>query len=176
MKPRETMISGTRLPVSGSRNFSSVGSRLIFLALLAGSLSVNAQSRSPAPNCDDLVWSAQVLAANPDIRKSCRGVYVRNNVFFAKVKIEVKQAHSNRISFRPLHTDGSMGPTRSIPVGSKWRASIDGQQLKASELEAGQQLSIYIPEDRFALAVDDVQVESNPEMQAIENAEVVPVE
>ncbi|GAB5413587.1 MAG: hypothetical protein Cons2KO_11900 [Congregibacter sp.] len=135
-----------------------------------------AQKRSPTPTCSDLVWSAQVLAANPDIDDSCRGVYVRNNVFYAKVKIEVKQAHTNKISFRPIRTDGSMGPTRSIPVGSRWRANIDGKSLKAHELETGQQLSIYIPEDRFALAVDDIQVEEDPEMQAIENAEVVPVQ
>ncbi|EAQ96725.1 hypothetical protein [Congregibacter litoralis] len=126
-----------------------------------------------APGCDDLVWSAQVLAANPDIALSCQGVYARNDELYAKVIIELTRVRGNRLSFRPRHTDGSQGAQRSITVDSSWRANIQGRDYRASELLPGQELSVYIPEDRFALAVDDGAFDGDETLINIEEATVV---
>lgn len=112
-------------------------------------------ARPPAPGCDDLVWSAQVLAANPDIRESCRGVYVRNDTLYAKVSIQLTRVRGDQLTFQPQLLDGSLGEPRSIRVDKRWRANIDGQKYRASELMPGQVLSVYVPEDRFALTAHD---------------------
>jgi hypothetical protein len=143
------------------------------LASLALTLGMPSLAQNPSPLCDDLVWSAQVLAANPDIGKSCQGVYERNNELFAKVKIEVIRVRGNRITFRPEHTDGTTGAPRTITVGQSWRADIAGRKYRASELLPGQELSVYIPEDRFALALDDGAFDGDEELYDIEEATVV---
>jgi hypothetical protein len=152
-----------------------------FLSLILGVLvigSSGARAQGGAPGCDDLVWSAQVLAANPDIRDACQGVYRRGDELFAKVEIELTRVRGNRLTFRPQHTDGSEGKPRSIAVPNSWRATIEGREYRARDLLPGQRLSVYIPEDRFALALADEltaddAADAELELIAIEEAAVV---
>lgn len=144
------------------------------LAALVG-LAINTQAfaQDLSPSCADLVWSAQVIAANPDIGLSCQGVYQRNDELYAKVTIELTRVRGNRISFRPQHIDGTVGTQRSITVSNSWRADIQGRKYRASELVPGQELSVYIPEDRFALAVHDGDFDGEADLIDIEEPAVV---
>ncbi len=123
-----------------------------------------------SPTCDDLNWSAQVLAENPDIALSCKAVYEKNGELYAKVSIEVVRVRGNRMTFRPFHTDGGMGSSRSVHLGSSWRVQIGGREYRASDLMRGQELNVYIPEDRFALAVEDADGPDEIDIVAIEDA------
>ena len=134
------------------------------LALSAGSVS----AQDAAPTCADLNWSADVLAANPDIGMSCAAVYEKDGKLYAKVPIEVVRVRGNRMTFRPLHTDGTMGDSRSVQLDSSWRAEIGGRQYRASDLMRGQQLNVYIPEDRFALAIEDADGPDEADIVMIE--------
>ena len=87
-----------------------------------------ASAQSRAPTCEDLVWSAQVLAANPDIRNACQGVYVRNNKLYAKVNIELLRVSGNRLTFQTRWTDGGTGKARSITVPASWRVALNGSE------------------------------------------------
>jgi LPXTG-motif cell wall-anchored protein len=141
--------------------------KLLFASTLTLAMSTPAFAQSDAPTCGDLVWSAQVLAANPDIAESCQGVYERGGQLYAKVSIELQRVRGNRLTFRPKHMDGSMGSPRSIVVDNAWRATIDGREYRARDLLAGQELSVYIPEDRFALAVADDMLAEDAEIELI---------
>ena len=134
------------------------------LALSAGSVS----AQDAAPTCADLNWSADVLAANPDIGMSCSAVYEKDGKLYAKVPIEVLRVRGNRMTFRPMHTDGTMGDSRSFQLDSAWRAEIGGRQYRASDLMRGQQLNVYIPEDRFALAIEDADGPDEADIVMIE--------
>ena len=127
-----------------------------------------AMAQDAAPTCADLNWSAQVLAANPDIAKSCRAVYEKNGKMYAKVAIEVVRIRGNRMTFRPQHTDGGMGDSRSVQLNNSWRAEIGGRQYRASDLMRGQELNIYIPEDRFALIIEDADGPDEMDIVVIE--------
>jgi hypothetical protein len=124
---------------------------IILMLGLASGTPVSAQRT--VPTCDDLAWSAQVRADNPDITEACQGVYQRGDEYFAKITIEITRVTGDRLTFRPRHVDGSLGRTRSILVPNSWRARIDGHEYRASELLPGQELSVYIPEDRFAISL-----------------------
>ena len=144
------------------------------LALSAGQVAAQENASTAdmvkeAPTCADLNWSAEVLAANPDIGISCQAVYEKNGSLFAKVSIEVIRVRGNRMTFRPLHTDGTKGDSRSIQLDSSWRAEIGGRSYRASDLMRGQQLNVYIPEDRFALAVEDADGPDEADMVMIED-------
>lgn len=125
------------------------------LSLSAGSLMAQDRATSSTVTCADLNWAAEVLAANPDIAESCQAVYEKDGKLYAKSTVEVVRVRGNRMTFRPLHTDGTMGDSRSIQLPSSWRAEIGGRNYRASDLMRGQQLNVYLPEDRFALAVSD---------------------
>lgn len=145
------------------------------LALLLAATSGQAQTPGRAPTCDDLVWSAQVLAANPDIDESCQGVYQRGNELYAKVGITLTRVRGNRLTFRPEHLDGSQGKARSIVVPNSWRATIDGREYRARDLMAGQQLNVFIPEDRFALAIGESTLSADEDVELIEIEEAAVV-
>lgn len=137
------------------------------LSLSAGSLMAQ-DSTSGAVTCADLNWAAQVLAQNPDVGESCQSVLEKNGKLYAKVTVEVVRVRGNRMTFRPLHTDGTMGDTRSVQVDSSWRADIGGRKYRAGDLMRGQQLNVYIPEDRFALAVHDADGPDEMDLITIE--------
>jgi len=139
-------------------------------ALSAGS--AMAQTTQSALSCADLNWSAEVLAANPDVGDSCTSVWEKDGKLYAKVPIEVVRTRGNRITFRPLHTDGTMGDSRSVVAPSDWRAHIAGRQYRASDLYRGQQLNVYLPEDRFALIVEDHDGPDEMDAVDIEDAAV----
>ena len=106
-----------------------------------------------ALTCEDLTWSPEVLAANPDIALACQGVYEKDGVLYARATIEVVNVQGDTIRFRTLRTDGSKGVTRSVKMDSNWRIRLDGRDYRARDLNSGQQLNIYLPQDRFALTV-----------------------
>ncbi len=134
------------------------------LALAAAGAAAADQPRG-AVECTDLKWSAEVLAANPDIASACRGVYEKDGILYAKATIEVVRVLGTTLRFRTLLTDGKLGKRRSVTLDSKWRVAIDGREYRLSDLSEGQRLNIYLPEDRFALTVLD---SNTPQTSAIE--------
>ena len=106
-----------------------------------------------ALTCADLHWSPEVLTANPDIALACQGVYEKDGVLYARATIEVVTVQGDTIKFRTLRTDGSKGVTRSVKMDRNWRFRLDGREYRARDLDRGQQLNIYLPQDRFALTV-----------------------
>lgn len=124
------------------------------VALVLGAVGVAAADPPlGAVHCADLKWSAEVLAANPDIASACQGVYEKDGILYAKATIEVVRVLGNTLRFRTLLTDGKLGKRRSVTLDSKWRVAIDGREYRLSDLGEGQRLNIYLPEDRFALTV-----------------------
>ncbi len=148
--------------------------KLVVLTGMVVSLAFSQVSSAQAPTCADLNWSAEILAANPDIARVCRGVYEKDGRMFAKATIEVVRVRGTRITFRPVYTDGSLGSSRSMAVNSSWRANIAGRNFRAGELMRGQQLNVYLPDDRWAIAVEDQDGPDPAEIVAIE--EVAEVE
>jgi len=127
---------------------------------------------SSTVTCADLNWSAEVLAANPDIAAMCQTVYEKNGKLYAKTSVEVVRVRGNAMTFRPLHTDGTKGDSRSVTLASSWRAKIAGREYRASDLMRGQQLNVYLPEDRFALAVEDDSLDETDFMIIEESTEM----
>tara|TARA_R110002110_G_scaffold406421_1_gene626263 strand:- start:64189 stop:64722 length:534 start_codon:yes stop_codon:yes gene_type:complete len=128
------------------------------LALSAGQLMAAKAVQSTAVTCADLNWSAEVLAANPDIGQACETVYEKDGKLYAKTSVEVVRVRGDRMTFRLLHTDGTKSESRSITLKPSWRATIEGRQYRASDLSRGQVLDVFLPEDRFALAIGEDEI------------------
>ena len=147
----------------------------VALALSAGhAIAQEEKVESATIECADLNWSAQVLARNPDIAESCQTVYEKDGKLFAKTTVEVVRVRGNTMTFRPMHTDGTRGDSRSVTLDSSWRADIGGRQYRASDRMRGQQLNVYIPEDRFALVIEDADGPDEADLMDIEDATEMP--
>jgi hypothetical protein len=85
----------------------------------------------------------------------CQSVYEKDGKLFAKTSVEVVRVRGNTMTFRSLHLDGTKGDSRSVTLDPSWRAKIAGREYRASDLQRGQKLNVYLPEDRFALAIED---------------------
>ena len=142
--------------------------------LMAQDTTSTGKVQSSTVSCADLNWSAEVLAANPDIAQMCRTVYEKDGRLFAKTSVEVVRVRGNTMTFRPLHTDGTKGDSRSVTLDSGWRANIAGREYRASDLMRGQNLNVYLPEDRFALAVEDDDGIDDADIMVIEDATEMP--
>ena len=125
----------------------------VLLSLSASQLMAAKAVESTTVTCADLNWSAQVLAANPDIAAMCQTVYEKDGNLFAKVSIEVTRIRGNKMTFRPINTDGTKGESRRVTLGRDWSATIAGREYRLGDLIAGQELNEYLPEDRFALSI-----------------------
>ena len=112
-----------------------------------------AEKNRGAVEFEDLHWSAQVLAVNPDIALACQGVFEKDGILYAKATIEVIRVQGSSLRFRTLLNDGRLGERRSVRLSSGWTVKIAGRHYGASDLVKGQRLYIYLPEDRFALTV-----------------------
>jgi hypothetical protein len=143
------------------------------LSVSAGQLMAAKAMESTTVTCADLNWSAGVLAENPDIAKTCRTVFEKDGKLYAQASVEVVRVRGNTMTFVTLHTDGTKGESRMTNLESGWRATIGGREYRASDLNRGQKLNVYLPEDRFALSIGDDDALVN-EMVEIEDSTEMP--
>ena len=127
---------------------------LLLMLWVAAPASAQYDIDTRLPSCANLRWSEAVHRAYPDIQNICQGIYQRDGRLYAKAGIEVVRTTGNRITIRTLHNDGTTGHQRTLRVPPDWRASIDGREYRVGELLAGQQLTVYIPRERFDLLLD----------------------
>jgi hypothetical protein len=106
--------------------------------------------------CDDITWSAAVTDQYPNIDDACNAVTMKNGEMYARVEVELQRVRGNNLTFRLLNRDGSSGGVYTQNVGNSWRATIDGRQYRARDLNRGQRLNVYMPPDRWAVIHEDV--------------------
>ena len=123
---------------------------------------VPAADERGAVTCEQLNWSAEVLAANPDIGRACRGVFQKDDVLYALAKIQVTRVQGNTLRFRTLRTDGSKGPVRSVKLPANFRVTLDGREYRVGELLPGQELNVFLPDsaDDTRLAGPSVSIDN----------------
>ena len=121
--------------------------------LLAVAVAASRAQTRRAPTCDDLAWSDAALAANPDVGLLCQGVYVKGDSYYAKATIRITRVDGLRVTFVPYRRDGSLGKARSVRLTRDWEVTIGDEKLTASNLVKGQELTVFIPQDRFAISI-----------------------
>ena len=127
---------------------------LAALPLLAFASGASAQT-----TCQDVTLSYEITANYPDAAMACREVVERDGSMYVKMKARLtRQPSGNHATFVFLHADGTEGPQYSATLDPSWRANIAGRDYRLRDLARGQELSVYLPSDRWAIHVeaDDV--------------------
>lgn len=109
-----------------------------------------------APSCAELSWQKEIVARYPNIAAACQEVVVSNGTSFARFTGELAQVNRDgSVKFDFKDRDGkSLGKALTLQPAPTQRAVIEGRSYRLSELQPGQQLSMYIPEARLVVATE----------------------
>ncbi len=108
--------------------------------------------------CDDLIWSSDVTSRYANVADACQEVVTRDGSQYARLIAEVNRVRNNGdIRLRFKHRDGSWSDIVTVSPEFDFPVFIDGERILARDLVRGQEIRIYMPSDRWAIA----QVEEN---------------
>ncbi len=150
--------------------------KIIGAVLTAGLLSLGlSQSVLAQTTCDELIWSSEVTSRYPNVADACQEVIVRDGSQYARLIAEVNRVRNNgdlRLRFK--HRDGSWSDIVTVSPEYDFPVFIDGNKVLARDLVRGQEIRIYMPSDRWAIAqVEEVEIvviaviQDEPEPEAI---------
>jgi hypothetical protein len=109
-----------------------------------------------APSCADLAWQDQVVSRYPNIAAACQEVVVSDSVRYARFTgelVRVNRDGSVRFDFKDREGK-SLGKATTLQPADSQRAIIEGRAYRLSELNPGQQLSLYVPETNLVVATE----------------------
>lgn len=117
-----------------------VVSMLCLLAGLGFTVSASAQT------CDDVVWSADVLAENPNIGDYCLEVMEKNGKTVVRLHARVVRQSVNSTIVQWQHPDGSWSPSERRYPGRDFMAQMDdGSEVSILDLAPRQDVNVYVP-------------------------------
>ncbi len=131
--------------MKGMLNKQSIGA-VAFLGML--SWNVNAQTA-----CGDIEYKAEILENYPEIEDACQGVIERNGKMYTKVYARIGRIDPmDRRSVQLIMDDGSLGPRHRIKQRPNFNVTTyDGDTIEWEELASNQDITVYIPHDRWAM-------------------------
>jgi hypothetical protein len=123
---------------------------LLTSALLVASASGFAQTTTEGIQaCMKIKWNAQFLKEHPRAPAGCQDVATRNGVKYAKFSGTVKSISGNEATVAMKNVAGTEGNTIKVNTGTGASVTINGKEMKASELKVGDNLNFYVKEGDF---------------------------
>lgn len=127
--------------------------------------SVDRSFTTVSKDCPGIQWSAEALKAYPFIAKACQAVEERDGKTYVKfagrVERNINRGEQLRINFRD-------GDTVTLTPPPNTSLFVNGKSTPVADLQRGDQLQFYVPEDRF---VAQVAENDSPQTQYV----VVPI-
>lgn len=103
-------------------------------------------------HCVDVNWSAQTLKRHPRIAAACQGVVKRDGKYFVVFTGTVTQSARQGRELTVEFKDGdrvTLNPPHDMEV------DIEGTMTPMRDLRHGQELTFYVPQDRFVAEVSE---------------------
>jgi hypothetical protein len=138
-----------------------VNKRIIAVAGAVLALSWSQSTFAQQASCRDITFTGPVAREFPNARDACLGVVTRDDGRqYAHFQARVRNVRGNTVEAEFKMPDGSYGRTVSVTPESNARVRIAGRSYRFNELARGQELDVYLPPDRWEIAVA-----SNPEVE-----------
>lgn len=129
---------------------------LAFLLAIGATAPLSAQDVT----CDDIEFDERVITSYPAARDACLEVIERDGVRYAHFKAMVHEGPpSMLLTFQ--HRDETQGPATRVTPRPGFTVYMDGVILPYEDIKRGREISIYLPEGRWEMAVtgaDEVMV------------------
>ena len=110
---------------------------------------------SLAQSCSDLVFTGEVAQKYPNAKNACLDVVQRDGKSFAHFKARIVNSRAGMVQAEFKQPDGTYTRPIEFTPPSNQRLRIAGQSLRWNELQRGQELDVYLPPDRWEIAVPD---------------------
>lgn len=124
---------------------------LVAAAALAQT-SVDRSFTTTSKNCNGVNWSAEALKAYPNIASACQAVEERNGKTYVKfegrVERNINRGEQIAINFRD-------GDTMTLSPPANTQLYVNGKKTPVADLQRGDQLNFYVPEDQFVAQVHE---------------------
>lgn len=127
---------------------------LLTSALFAATGSVFAQATTMEgiAACQKIHWNAQFLKEHPRAPAGCQDVAVRSGMKFAKFSGTVKSISGSEANVAMKNVAGTeVGMIKVNTTGSA-AVTINGKEMKASDLKVGDNLNFYVKEGDFGVS------------------------
>ncbi len=126
----------------------------IMTLLLAGVIAAPLSAQEAT--CDDIGFDEQAVAAYPMIREACLDIIEHDGVRYAHLVARVRQAGPPSMLVMFKHRDDTWGPATRITPEADAKAYLGGEMVTAATVPAGSEVSVYLPEGRWEVAISDV--------------------
>jgi hypothetical protein len=116
-------------------------------------------------NCGDIEFTGEVARQLPNAADACLDIVERDGRPYAHFEARIVRASNSEVVAEFRRPDGSYGDPVSFTPPSDARVRIQGRSYRYRDLARGQELDVYMPPDRWEIAVyqepgDDVDFES----------------
>ena len=124
---------------------------LLTSALFAATASVFAQGTTMEgiQACMKIKWNAQFLKEHPNAPAGCQDVAVKNGQKFAKFSGTVKSISGSEATVAMKNVAGTERGMIKVNTSSGASVTINGKEMKASDLKVGDNLNFYVREGDF---------------------------
>jgi len=108
-----------------------------------------------AQDCAQIAWREDILAKYPKIDLACDEVVERGGKRYVKFRGEVQSQTKDGVELLFPRT----GYTTEVKVADKSKeVFIDGKERKLGQLKSGDEISVYVPSDRFVVSFLDERI------------------
>jgi len=105
-------------------------------------------------DCRELTFTGPVAREFPNARDACLGVVTRSDgQRYAHFEARITRVRGNTVDAEFKLPDGTYGRPISFTPDSSARVQIAGRSYRYNELSRGQELDVYLPPDRWEVAV-----------------------
>jgi hypothetical protein len=137
----------------------------VAVLLLAASWS---QAASAQVTCNDLVFTGDIARQYPNARNACLDVVTKDGQQYAHFKARITRVQGNTVEAEFRQPDGTYTRPISFTPSPDARIRIAGQTYRYRDLSRGQELDVYLPPNRWAIAVPETE-------ESFETARVVTI-
>jgi hypothetical protein len=133
---------------------STVGAAAVLLALAW------AQPSMAQGNCGNIQFTGDITNRFPQARNACLDVVTREGQQYAHFQARVARVQGNTVEAEFKLPDGTYSRPISVTPAADARVRIQGRTYRYRDLSRGQELDLYVPPDRWEIAVpNDPEVE-----------------
>ena len=132
---------------------STVGAAAVLLALAW------AQPSMAQGNCGNIQFTSAITSQFPQARNACLDVVTRDGQQYAHFQARVVRVQGNTVEAEFKLPDGTYGRPISVTPNPDSRVKIQGRTYRYRDLSRGQELDVYLPPDRWEIAVHEPEVE-----------------
>ena len=104
-------------------------------------------------NCGNIVFGEAITSQFPNAKNACLGVVTRDGRQFAHFQGRIRSVRGSQVEAEFKQADGTWGRPVAFSPEADARARVAGRSYRYRDLTRGQELDIYLPPDRWEIAV-----------------------